>query len=189
MATALIRAPFGIPTRGNQITLYNEVLITLWWFRSPAYGTTTIMLVNGYNAQVYGITTIMLVNGYNAQVYGITTIMLVNGYNAQVYGITTIMLVNGYNAQVYGITTNVLINESNKHVPDKWQLVFHTAITLNLRQRNWCFIVSRWWWVRMLSSPDDGYFFLVHDRALHWRVRLPLHCQYITPKSFLRLNV
>ena len=27
MATALIRAPFGIPTGGNQITLYNVVPI------------------------------------------------------------------------------------------------------------------------------------------------------------------
>ena len=38
----------------------NEVLISLWWFLSPAYGITTILLVNGYNAQVYGITTNVL---------------------------------------------------------------------------------------------------------------------------------
>ena len=35
----------------------NEVVITLWWFRSPVYGITTIVLANGSNAQMYGIIT------------------------------------------------------------------------------------------------------------------------------------
>ena len=37
----------------------NEVLITLWWFRSPVYGITIIVLANGSNAQMYGITTLL----------------------------------------------------------------------------------------------------------------------------------